>query len=72
MPLFVYYILFATIMLLAVLATFFVGFSKKNKEGNPSYDTKTKSNWSRLSWIYIIIIILGYVALVAYIVKINT
>ncbi|MDQ1911934.1 hypothetical protein RAC89_16240 [Paenibacillus sp. GD4] len=72
MPLFVYYILFATVMLIAVLGTFYVGFSKKNKEGNPTYDMKTKSNWSRLSWIYLIIIVLSYVALVVYIVKINT
>ncbi len=53
MPLIAYYIIFATIMLVAVISTILVGISKKNKEGNPQYDTKTKGNWSRLSWIYI-------------------
>ncbi|MFH5184379.1 hypothetical protein ACHHV8_18000 [Paenibacillus sp. TAB 01] len=72
MPLYGYYILFATIMLLALIGTILVGVSQKNKEGNPNYDMKTKGNWSRLSWIYIAAIILGYLALVVYIVRSNT
>ncbi|MEK8129524.1 hypothetical protein WMW72_16585 [Paenibacillus filicis] len=60
---------FATILLIGAVSTIMVGVSKKNKEGNPSYDSKTKGNWSRLSWIYIVVIVLGYVALVAYIVQ---
>lgn len=69
MSLYAYYIIFATIMLIAVISTILVGVSKKNKEGNPQYDTKTKGNWSRLSWIYIFFIVLGYVALILYIVN---
>ncbi|MED4602819.1 hypothetical protein P9314_19480 [Paenibacillus validus] len=72
MPLIAYYIIFATIMLVAVISTILVGISKKNKEGNPQYDTKTKGNWSRLSWIYIFFIVLGYVALILYIVNTNS
>jgi hypothetical protein len=72
MSLLVYYILFATIMLIALVSTILVGISQKNKEGNPDYDSQTKGNWSRLSWIYIVIIILGYVAFIVYITKSNT
>jgi heme/copper-type cytochrome/quinol oxidase subunit 2 len=72
MSLFVYYILFATIMLIALISTILVGISKKNKEGDPTYDSKTKGNWSRLSWIYIIVIALGYVALVVYLTKFHS
>jgi hypothetical protein len=69
MSLTAYYILFATIMLFALISTILIGLSKKNKEGNPTYDSKTKGNWSRLSWIYIIVIVLGYVALIVYLTK---
>ncbi|MEK3722422.1 hypothetical protein [Paenibacillus sp. FSL H8-0034] len=72
MSLYIYYLLFATILLLATVATFLVGFSKKNKEGNPKYDTRTKGNWSRLSWIYLIVIVSGYVAFFIYIVRLNS
>jgi hypothetical protein len=56
-------------MFIALVSTILVGVSKTNKEGNPKYDSKTKSNWSRLSWIYIIVIVLGYVAFIVYITK---
>ncbi|MCZ8517906.1 MULTISPECIES: hypothetical protein [Paenibacillus] len=69
MELYVYYILFATIMLFAVVATLLVGRSKKNVEGNPQYDMRTKGNWSRLTWIYIVVILLAYIALIVYIVQ---
>lgn len=69
MSLSIYYLLFATILLFAGVATFLVGISKKNKEGDPVYDSKTKSYWSRLSWIYIVVIVLGYVVFFIYIVK---
>lgn len=72
MPLYGYYIMFATIMLFALIATVVVGLSQKNKEGNPNYDMKTKGNWSRLTWIYVAAILLGYMALIIYIVKSNT
>ncbi|MDF2962617.1 MAG: hypothetical protein K0S39_4352 [Paenibacillus sp.] len=67
MSLWVYYILIATTMVIALVSTILVGISKKNKEGNPKYDSKTKGNWSRLSWIYIVVIIMGYVAFIVYI-----
>ncbi|CAG7624638.1 hypothetical protein ACFQI7_03710 [Paenibacillus allorhizosphaerae] len=69
MSLTVYYILFATIMLIGAAWTMWIGVSKKNREGNPGYDNKTKGNWSRLSWIYIAVLILGYAALIIYIVQ---
>ncbi|MCR8630019.1 MULTISPECIES: hypothetical protein [Paenibacillus] len=69
MSLLIYYILIATIMFIALVSTILVGISKTNKEGNPNYDSKTKSNWSRLSWIYIIVIVLGYVAFIVYITR---
>ncbi|WP_426445823.1 hypothetical protein ACP26L_20295 [Paenibacillus sp. S-38] len=72
MELYVYYILFATVMLFAVVATLLVGMSKKNREGNPQYDQRTKGNWSRLTWIYIAVILLGYAALIVYIVQSNS
>ncbi|NHN34466.1 hypothetical protein [Paenibacillus agricola] len=69
MSLSVYYLLFATILLLAGVATFLVGISKKNKEGDPVYDSRTKSYWSRLSWIYLVVIVLGYVAFFLFITR---
>ncbi|SED13371.1 hypothetical protein [Paenibacillus sp. GP183] len=71
MGLYGFYIVFATIMLIGVISTLMVANSKKNKEGNPDYDKKTKGNWLRLSWIYIVIIVLGYVAFISYIVGVN-
>jgi uncharacterized membrane protein HdeD (DUF308 family) len=69
MSLYIYYLLFATILLIAGVATFLVGVSKKNKEGDPVYDSKTKSYWSRLSWIYLVVIVLGYLAFFLYVVN---
>ena len=56
-------------MLIGAAWTMWIGVSKKNREGNPGYDNKTKGNWSRLSWIYIAVLILGYAALIIYIVQ---
>jgi heme/copper-type cytochrome/quinol oxidase subunit 2 len=72
MTLMLYYILFATILLVGMISTVLIGISKKNNEGNPEYDSQTKGNWLRLSWIYIVIIILGYFAFIIYITKSNT
>lgn len=69
MSLTTYYIMISTTMLIALVATILVGISKKNKEGNPDYDTRTKGIFSRLSWIYIIVIVLGYAAFIVYITK---
>ncbi|MBP1156969.1 MULTISPECIES: hypothetical protein [unclassified Paenibacillus] len=69
MPLYIYYIIFLTIMLFGTIATIMIGLSKKNREGNPGYDQKTSSIFKNLSYYYIIAIVLGYLALVLYIVK---
>ncbi|MCQ6561446.1 hypothetical protein [Paenibacillus mendelii] len=41
-------------MVLALITTFLVGFSKENKEGSPTYEQKTGAKWARLSSFYII------------------
>ncbi|ALS23652.1 hypothetical protein IJ22_32910 [Paenibacillus naphthalenovorans] len=69
MPLYIYYIIFLTIMLIGTIATIMIGLSKKNKEGNPGYDKRTGSIFKNLSIYYIIAIVLGYIALILYIVK---
>ena len=69
MPLYIYYIIFLTIMLFGTVATILIGLSKKNKEGNPGYDQKTGSIFKNLSIYYIIAIVLGYLALILYIMK---
>lgn len=42
------------VMAAALIATFWVGFSKENKTENPAYDTKTMAKWRRLLLIYIV------------------
>jgi heme/copper-type cytochrome/quinol oxidase subunit 2 len=55
------------VMVFALIATFLVGFSQKNKEGNPEYEKKTAVKWVRLSVLYvaaIVVIIVLYFAFV--------
>ncbi|TXK76956.1 hypothetical protein [Paenibacillus sp. N3.4] len=61
-----YFIVFFVIILLGVVATLFVGFSK-NQEGDPSYDQKTGTKWIRLTSLYIVSIAAGLLALFAFI-----
>ncbi|MFD2673000.1 hypothetical protein [Marinicrinis sediminis] len=49
-----YYVLSAVFILIGALATIMVALSRKNKEGNPEYDQKTKKYWTRLSVFYIV------------------
>ncbi|TVY05580.1 hypothetical protein [Paenibacillus cremeus] len=69
MSLYIYYIIFAIILIGGAIATMAIGFSAKNREGNPDYDKKTKSIFTGLSLYYAISIPLGFIALVVYIVK---
>ncbi|MCY9697882.1 hypothetical protein [Paenibacillus alginolyticus] len=64
-----YYLIFTVILLAAVLFTVMIGHSRTNKEGNPEYDNKTKGNWSRLTYFYVIAIALGVLALIIYVVN---
>ncbi|NRF92982.1 hypothetical protein HQN89_18560 [Paenibacillus frigoriresistens] len=64
-----YYLIFTVILLAAVLFTVMIGLSRTNKEGNPEYDNKTKGNWSRLTFFYVIAIALGVLALIIYVVN---
>ncbi|WP_123042020.1 hypothetical protein [Cohnella candidum] len=45
-------ILIVCVMAVALIATFWVGFSKENKEENAAYDAKPLAKWKRLLWIY--------------------
>ncbi|KRE82435.1 hypothetical protein ASG89_14355 [Paenibacillus sp. Soil766] len=69
MSLYVYYIIFAAILITGAVATIAIGHSNKNKEGNPGYDRQTKSIFVNLTLYYAVIIPLGLLALVVYIVK---
>lgn len=66
MSIFPYLLLIFAITLIGGVATIMVGLSKPNKEGNPSYDKKTKGNWSRLFLFYLVAIVLGFAALAWY------
>ncbi|OAS14886.1 hypothetical protein A8708_05140 [Paenibacillus oryzisoli] len=69
MPLYVYYIVFTVILIFGGAATFAIGLSNKNKEGNPGYDRQTKSIFTNLSLYYVIIFPLALIVLIVYIVK---
>ncbi|UVI30098.1 hypothetical protein [Paenibacillus spongiae] len=47
-------VLVIVFMVLALVTTFLVGFSKENKEGSPTYEQKTGAKWARLSSFYVI------------------
>ncbi|MGO4272286.1 hypothetical protein AB4Z22_21000 [Paenibacillus sp. TAF58] len=65
----VYYLIFSIILIAAVLFTVIIGHSRTNRDGNPEYDNKTKGNWSRLTFFYVIAIALGVLALIIYVVN---
>ena len=44
-----------------------VGFSRKNREGDQTYFQKTEVKWVRLTSFYVISIVAGLLALLAYI-----
>ncbi|NOU91875.1 hypothetical protein GC093_01295 [Paenibacillus sp. LMG 31456] len=51
-------------MLAALIGTLLVGFSKKNKAGDPSYDRQLVGNWGRLGVYYIAMTVILVVLLV--------
>lgn len=69
MSVYIYYIIFAVIMLFALVATIMIGNSNQNKEGNPQYDKKTAGNWTRLTSFYVIAAIIGVIILLLIIFK---
>jgi hypothetical protein len=64
---YVYYTIFAAILLIGLIATLMVGFSRQNREGDPTYFQKTGMKWFRLTSLYVISIAAGVIALVVYI-----
>lgn len=65
---FLYVGIFAVLLLLGGgVATMMIGFSEKNKEGNPNYDKKTKSMLTGLSLYYAIPIVIGIIAFIVFI-----
>jgi heme/copper-type cytochrome/quinol oxidase subunit 2 len=62
---FLFYSIVFFLMAFALVATILVGVSRKNREGNPSYDQKNSKNIIRLIVFYVIAIVGGY-ALFAY------
>lgn len=55
------------VMVVALVATFMVGFSKGNQQENPSYMQKTGSKWLRLTLLYavtVVAIVAVFIALV--------
>jgi hypothetical protein len=64
---YVYYTIFFIIMLIGFVATIMVGFSKRNREGDPTYDKKTGLKWIRLSLIYAVVIVAAYLVLYMFI-----
>jgi heme/copper-type cytochrome/quinol oxidase subunit 2 len=62
---FLFYSIVFFLMAFALVATILVGVSRKNREGNPSYDQKNGKNIIRLIIFYVIAIVGGY-ALFAY------
>jgi hypothetical protein len=61
--------IFAFIIIVGGVVTMIIGFSNKNKEGNPEYDTHKKAIFTNLSLYYAVSIPLGLIALVVYIFK---
>lgn len=64
-----YYILLFVIVLIGLVGTAVVAYSKKNTEGNPDYDQATKGIFTRLSLYYVVAILVGFGALMWYIFK---
>jgi len=63
----VYIVLICFFLFVGVVGTVAVGMSKENREGNPEYDLKTKTYWTRLTWYYVIAGILGVLAVILFI-----
>ncbi|MFD0676428.1 MULTISPECIES: hypothetical protein [unclassified Paenibacillus] len=59
-----YMTLIIVTMLAALIGTILVGFSKKNKAGDPSYDQQLVSNWGRLGIYYVAMTVIVVVLLI--------
>ena len=67
MNMYIYFGIFSIILLFGLVVTFMVGFSRKNREGDQTYFQKTEVKWVRLTSFYVISIVAGLLALIAYI-----
>lgn len=67
MNMYIYFGIFSLILLFGLVVTFMVGFSRKNREGDQTYFQKTEVKWVRLTSFYVISIVAGLLALLAYI-----
>ncbi|WP_171684909.1 hypothetical protein [Paenibacillus planticolens] len=67
MNMYMYYAIFSLILVFGLVTTFMIGFSRKNREGDTSYFQKTGVKWARLTSFYVVAIIAGLLALIAYI-----
>ncbi|MFC5448503.1 hypothetical protein [Paenibacillus aestuarii] len=67
MNLYIYYAIFSIVLLFGLVATFMIGFSRKNREGDQTYFQHTGVKWIRLTALYVIAIAAGILALVAFI-----
>jgi hypothetical protein len=63
----IYILLVCFFLLVGVVGTVAVGFSKENREGNPEYERRTKGNWTRLTLSYAVAGAIGIAGLVVYI-----
>ncbi|MFB9325566.1 hypothetical protein ACFFSY_06475 [Paenibacillus aurantiacus] len=61
------YILVLAVIVIALVATLAVGFSKENKAEDPDYDRKHGSKWKRLSMLYAVVTVLSLIGLILYI-----
>ncbi|GAS83889.1 hypothetical protein BK131_24655 [Paenibacillus amylolyticus] len=60
------YVLIVGIALFGGVATMIIGNSKANQTSNPEYDRRTKQNLSKLSYVYVGAIVLGFGGLILY------
>jgi hypothetical protein len=63
-----YMILIAAVMLAGLIGTLLVGFSRKNRVGDPAYDRQLVGNWRRLGIYYILMTVI-VVALLIYMLR---
>jgi hypothetical protein len=59
--------LLLALILFAAVATFRIGVSKPNREGNPDYDKRTGANTLRLTLFYAIAAVVAVAALIWYV-----
>ncbi|OCT13640.1 hypothetical protein A8709_18800 [Paenibacillus pectinilyticus] len=71
MNLTIYYAIFSMILLFALVATFMIGISRRNTEGDQTYFQRTGGKWVRLTSFYVISIVAGLLALFLYMHNMN-